>query len=134
VKRKRFSLQLNEQQQLILGVVLVILLAISMLYCLGLASLILRDAWENIPMPAEDATPFEEELDQPVPTVEPSGDGIVPPEACTLQPRAARADTVVQGNCAAAFDRTMLQSYNRSAEGHPTPQRGGTLLWTLSHC
>ena len=42
VKRKHLNLQLTERQQLIIGFVLVILVAISMLYCLGFASVALR--------------------------------------------------------------------------------------------
>ena len=51
MKRKRLNLQLTEKQQLVIGFVLVILVAISMLYCLGFASVALRNAWENSPLP-----------------------------------------------------------------------------------
>jgi hypothetical protein len=49
VKRQRFRVQLTYRQQLVLALMLVILLAISLLYCLGLASVALRQALENSP-------------------------------------------------------------------------------------
>ena len=54
MKRRRRKIQISEDQQTILGVVLVILLAISLLYCLGFASLVLRQAWDGSPLPWED--------------------------------------------------------------------------------
>lgn len=51
MKRRRFKLQPNERQQLLLGIALVILLAVSMLYCLGFASVMLLQAWEQAPLP-----------------------------------------------------------------------------------
>jgi hypothetical protein len=62
LKPRRFHRQLSEEQQLILGLVLVILVAISMLYCLGIASLALREAWESGPLPWEEASPAIETL------------------------------------------------------------------------
>ena len=50
MKRKHLSLQLTERQQVLIGFVLVILVAISMLYCLGFASVALRQTWENSPL------------------------------------------------------------------------------------
>ena len=75
MKRKRLDLQLTERQQLIIGFVLVVLVAISMLYCLGLASVALRQAWEQGPLQLNDSEnyPFEEMLDlTPEPTVAPT--------------------------------------------------------------
>jgi hypothetical protein len=51
VKRRPRRLQLSEEQQLIVGLVLVILVAVSLLYCLGFASLAVREAWQNAPLP-----------------------------------------------------------------------------------
>jgi hypothetical protein len=51
VKRPHLNLQFSEEQQVILAVVLVVLLAISMLYCLGLTSLVVRHNWERAPLP-----------------------------------------------------------------------------------
>ena len=51
LKRRRLNLQPSERQQLILGILLVILLAVSILYCLGFASMVLLQAWENAPLP-----------------------------------------------------------------------------------
>ena len=51
MKRKRLNLELTERQQMVIGFVLVILVAISLLYCLGFASVALRNAWENSPLP-----------------------------------------------------------------------------------
>jgi len=42
---------LTERQQLILGLLLVVLLAVSLLYCLGFASLAIRQNWEKAPLP-----------------------------------------------------------------------------------
>jgi hypothetical protein len=51
LKRRKLKLRPSERQQLILGIMLVILLAVSMLYCLGFASMVLLQAWENAPLP-----------------------------------------------------------------------------------
>jgi len=51
LKRKHLRVQLSDEQQLTLGLMLVILLALSLLYCLGFASLALRRAWENTDLP-----------------------------------------------------------------------------------
>jgi hypothetical protein len=51
LKRRKLKLQPSERQQLLLGIILVILLAVSMLYCLGFASMMLLQAWENAPLP-----------------------------------------------------------------------------------
>jgi hypothetical protein len=56
VKRRRVRIELTERQQLILAVLLVILVAISLLYCLGLGSLLLRQAWRNTTLPWDEAT------------------------------------------------------------------------------
>lgn len=48
-QRRRLSIQLSSEQQLILALLLVILVAISMLYCLGFASVALHSAWETAP-------------------------------------------------------------------------------------
>lgn len=61
MKRKRRSL--TEEQQLILGLLLVILVAVSLLYCLGLTSLALHRAWENTQLPWSETEPPPENLD-----------------------------------------------------------------------
>jgi len=61
-KRRRLRLELTERQQLDLVVILVVLLAASLLYCLGFASLALRQVWEKIPVPWTRPEPLEEEL------------------------------------------------------------------------
>lgn len=61
LKRKRRSL--TEEQQLILGLLLVILVAVSLLYCLGLTSLALHRAWENTQLPWSETEPPPENLD-----------------------------------------------------------------------
>ncbi len=74
MKRKRLNLQPSERQQLILGILLVILLAISILYCLGFASMVLLQAWENAPLPWNVTDTLEEGLDlTATPVVEPTG-------------------------------------------------------------
>lgn len=55
VKKRRLKLELSEEQQLILGVTLVILLAISMLYCLGFAGMALQQIWQDSPLPWQDS-------------------------------------------------------------------------------
>lgn len=73
MKRKRLNLQPSERQQLILGILLVILLAVSILYCLGFASMVLLQAWENAPLPWNVTDTLEEGLDLTVtPVVEPT--------------------------------------------------------------
>ena len=49
MKRQRLSIELSEEQQLILALLVVILVAVSMLYCLGFASVVLRENWVNAP-------------------------------------------------------------------------------------
>jgi hypothetical protein len=80
VKRKRFNLKLTERQQLIIGFVLVILVAISMLYCLGFASVALRNAWENSPLPWSENNNYPAESTElpPTPPVEPTDSGPAP--------------------------------------------------------
>jgi hypothetical protein len=60
VKRRRPTIRLSEEQQLILALLLVLLVAISMLYCLGFASLAVRETWESAPLPWNDSGPSEE--------------------------------------------------------------------------
>jgi hypothetical protein len=81
VKRRRLKPQLTERQQLIIGFVLVILVAISMLYCLGLASVALRQAWEQSPLQWNDSENiYPEEILEllPEPIVVPTDTGTVP--------------------------------------------------------
>ena len=72
VKPKRLNLQLTERQQVLIGFVLVILVAISMLYCLGFASVALRNAWESGPLPwsENNAYPVESTALPPTPLIE----------------------------------------------------------------
>lgn len=51
MKGKRPHVRLSERQQLILAVILVLLVATSMLYCVGLASVALRNSWEDASLP-----------------------------------------------------------------------------------
>jgi len=60
--RRRPRLELTERQQLVLVTILVVLLAASLLYCIGFASLALRQVWERIPVPWTSPEPLEEEL------------------------------------------------------------------------
>jgi len=79
MKRKGFGPQLGPQQQLILTLVLIVLVAVSLLYCLGFASLLLRNAWENAPLPWNGASPTAEIMDlTPVPEIEPIVTEVVP--------------------------------------------------------
>ena len=61
-KQRRLGLALTERQQLVLVLILVVLLAASLLYCLGFGSLALRQVWENVPVPWTSSEPVEEEL------------------------------------------------------------------------
>ena len=63
MKRKLRRIQLTEKQQLLVGLVLVILVAISLLYCLGFTSLALRQAWERAPLPWNATEPPPENLE-----------------------------------------------------------------------
>jgi hypothetical protein len=80
VKRKRARLQLSDEQLMILGFLLVILLAVSMLYCLGFASIAVRQSWENAPLPWNDASsPDESATAPPTISVEPTDAGVTSP-------------------------------------------------------
>lgn len=63
MKRNRFKIELTEEQQLVVGLILVILVAISLLYCLGFTSLALRQAWEQAPLFWNATEPPPENLD-----------------------------------------------------------------------
>jgi len=76
-KKSRFLSQLSEEQLLLLSLLLVVLLAISMLYCLGFASLAVRDNWERAPLPWNGTAPAEELLSG-TPAIQP-GAGTTPP-------------------------------------------------------
>jgi len=47
VKERRLRAQLSEHQQVAIAVILVILLATSVLYCLGFGSVLVRQVWES---------------------------------------------------------------------------------------
>ena len=51
MKRIRLGVQMTYRQQLVLALLLVVLLAVSMLYCLGAASLALHQAWQAGTLP-----------------------------------------------------------------------------------
>jgi hypothetical protein len=53
VRRAPWNLQLTEQQLLIVGLILAILVASSVLYCLGIASVALRDTLSGTPLPLD---------------------------------------------------------------------------------
>lgn len=79
MKRRKLKLQPNEQQQLLLGILLVILLAISLLYCLGFASMLLLQAWENAPLPWNATATLEEDIDlTATPVIEPADSSPAP--------------------------------------------------------
>lgn len=70
---------MSDEQQLIVGVLLVILLAISILYCLGFASIAVRQAWDNAPPSWNDSLPPEDTTDTPgTVIVEPTEAGATP--------------------------------------------------------
>jgi hypothetical protein len=80
VKKRRAKLQLNDEQQLILGFVLVILLAVSMLYCLGFASIMVRQTWEDAPLPGYGTASLEEGTSVSTTVIaEPTQTGTPPP-------------------------------------------------------
>jgi hypothetical protein len=80
VRKRKLNLQLSDRQQLILGLLLVILVAISMLYCLGFASMAVHQVWEKA-SPPWDATNGSEEIIETLATtvVEPTTTSISPP-------------------------------------------------------
>ncbi|MFN2290552.1 MAG: hypothetical protein ACK2UC_05100 [Anaerolineae bacterium] len=61
MKRRHPRIELTDDQHLFLAILLVILVAVSMLYCLGLGGLMLRDTWQQT-LPLIDGTevPVEE--------------------------------------------------------------------------
>lgn len=80
MKHRRRKLQLDEQQQLIVGLLLVILVAVSLLYCLGFASLALREAWEDTPLLWSGTEPPPENLELgPAPTALPAAPSATSP-------------------------------------------------------
>ena len=88
MKKRRFKPGLDENQQMFLGLLLVFLLAISMLYCLGLASLVLRQTWESAPLPWNEGDTFEEELDLTItPVITPTDDSSTQPSQSFLMIR-----------------------------------------------
>ena len=82
MKRKRFQVELTDRQQLIIGLVMVVLVAISLLYCLGFASVALRQAWESGPLQLNGSNtyyPEEEGWDlAPTPSIEPTVGEVAP--------------------------------------------------------
>jgi hypothetical protein len=79
MKRKGFRPQLSTQQHLIVAIVLIVLMAISLLYCLGLASVILRNSWESVPLPWNELSPTGEVIDlTPLPEIEPNVTDLAP--------------------------------------------------------
>ena len=59
--KRRPRIELTDDQQLFLAILLVILFAVSILYCLGLGGLILRDTWqETLPVLNGNNVPVEE--------------------------------------------------------------------------
>jgi hypothetical protein len=78
VKRRRLNLQLSDEQYLILALLLVIVLTISLLYCLGFASLALRQVLEGTPTPGNGASITPQTLDL-IPTWPASGPTAQPP-------------------------------------------------------
>jgi hypothetical protein len=77
VKRRRLNVELTEQQHLILALLLVILLAVSMLYCLGFASLAMRQTWGDPPLPWSETSLPEQDIEM-TPTG-PPGQSTLPP-------------------------------------------------------
>ena len=65
MRRPRLRVQLSEEQQVILAVLLVVLLAISTLYCLGLASVALHHSLESTPFPSNDTALPEGDIELP---------------------------------------------------------------------
>ncbi len=63
MKRRRLRLELSEHQHLLIAVVLVILLAASLLYCVGFASLAVGRVWENMATPTANPEAVEEGID-----------------------------------------------------------------------
>jgi hypothetical protein len=87
VKRTQSRVQLSEEQQVILAVLLVVLLAISMLYCLGLASVAMRHNLENTPLPWNGTELPEEGIELPsLPSPTESTGAAPPPLVAAHQP------------------------------------------------
>jgi hypothetical protein len=79
MKGKGFRPQLDPQQQLVLALVLIVLVAVSLLYCLGFASVVLRKTWENAPLPWNEVNPTSVFLDlSPLLEIEPTVTEVAP--------------------------------------------------------
>ena len=72
MKRPRLNLQLTYRQHLALAVVLVVLLAVSLLYCLGFASLALHQLWEHHALPNNRPGSPLNGLEIPLPSLAPT--------------------------------------------------------------
>lgn len=72
MRRRRPRIELTDDQQLFLAILLVILVALSILYCLGLGGLMLRDTWrETLPVLNGNHVPVEELPITPTPSAPP---------------------------------------------------------------
>jgi hypothetical protein len=115
--------ELTEEQQLALAVLVVILVAISMLYCLGLASLALRDSWEELPLPWN-GTSLPEPDTGMMPRA-PAKEPILPTRAEGLLPlERERRTGLTKHGFASIIDRLNI-------DHRPEKER---LLWTPSPC
>jgi hypothetical protein len=77
--KKRYKLQLNDEQQLLVGVLLVVLLAVSILYCLGFASIAVHRTWDSAPLPWNDTnTPGDSTGAPTTVIIEPTDTGATP--------------------------------------------------------
>jgi hypothetical protein len=111
--KRRF--EISEEQQLVLGLLLALLIAISLLYCLAFASMALHQAWQAMPLP------WSEEG-------EPALTPTLGPEASPT-PGALFAPAVPPG---VLFDRTLLQGYNRLVVLISKHGERGRRSWRLS--
>lgn len=115
MKKRRPRLQLTEEQQLILALLLVILLAVSVLYCLGFASLALRQIWEDLPLPWNETPPPPQEIETtPTPL----------PDHSLLAPQSGQSWRLTGAGFTVIID--WLDVEHR--------QEKGKVLWTSSPC
>jgi hypothetical protein len=141
--------EISDEQQLMVGLLLALLIAISLLYCLGLASLALRQAWQEMPLPwNEEGTPGGELGLTPTPAPERSATPSSSSGDLFFVRASARVSRRIQESPAdslfaslaravpprAHFDRTWLQSYNRLVAVISQQGERGRFSWTSSPC
>jgi hypothetical protein len=117
VKRPRLNIQLSEEQQLILALLLVVLVAVSVLYCLGFAGLAVRGIWQGTPLPRDESS-FDETDSLSAPSSTPHGalSETTFSLASSVGSRQAAKGWVAGERTVQLLDRNNLPGYSRLAK------------------